>query len=77
MRIGGASFTLHVRSSMEAIGPASEQAESWLTLYAMWKGAFALNLSSNLSLMSGWAKALNAWCVFANSASCPRLQGGA
>jgi hypothetical protein len=50
---------------MEAIGPASEQTASWLTLYAMWKGAFALNLSSNLSLMSGWAKALNAWCVFA------------
>jgi two-component sensor histidine kinase len=30
MRLGGASFTLHVRSAMEAIGSASEQAESWL-----------------------------------------------
>ncbi|MET0166094.1 MAG: ATP-binding protein [Vicinamibacterales bacterium] len=30
MRLGVASFTLHVRSAMEAIGPASEQAESWL-----------------------------------------------
>jgi two-component sensor histidine kinase len=30
MRLGGASFTLHVRSAREAIGPASEQAESWL-----------------------------------------------
>jgi serine/threonine-protein kinase RsbW len=30
MTLGGASFTLHVRSAMEAIGPAGEQAESWL-----------------------------------------------
>jgi len=30
MKAGGASFTLHVRSAIEAIAPASERAESWL-----------------------------------------------
>ena len=30
MTADGASFTLHVRSAMDAIAPASEQAESWL-----------------------------------------------
>src|SRR5262249_33665166 len=30
MRPIGASFTLHVRTAMEAIGPATRQAESWL-----------------------------------------------
>ena len=30
MSPGGASFTLHVRSAMDAIGPATEEAESWL-----------------------------------------------
>jgi anti-sigma regulatory factor (Ser/Thr protein kinase) len=30
MKPGGASVTLHVQSAMEAIGPATEQAESWL-----------------------------------------------
>lgn len=30
MTAGPASFTLRVRTAMDAIGPASEQAESWL-----------------------------------------------
>jgi serine/threonine-protein kinase RsbW len=30
MNPAGATFTVHVRSAMEAIGPAARQAESWL-----------------------------------------------
>jgi anti-sigma regulatory factor (Ser/Thr protein kinase) len=30
MTTGAASLTLHVRTALEAIGPASEQAEAWL-----------------------------------------------
>ena len=50
MRFGGASFTLHVRSAMEAMGPASEQAESWLaTLRVSSDAASLVSLRSKSS----------------------------